>query len=134
MKSVHSMVKLINAVISAFLLTVCFSVGIMSAEKTYSPKNNSETEILSSVLKAEFQANNWAKKELICVSVQGLDPSPQLVKALRGENLSVCSAAEWRKKFNCGFEVHLQFMNLDSSQDSRVHSVVGDLRDINTGE
>ncbi len=131
MKSAHSLVK---PVITALLVTNCFAFRLISVEKTYSPKNGAETQILSLVLKAEFQANNWAKNEKVCFSVEGLDPSPELVKALRQQDLNVRSAAEWRKKLSCGFEIHLQFQNLDSSQNSRVHSVVGDLRDINNGE
>jgi hypothetical protein len=63
-----------------------------------------------------------------------MDPSPKLVKTLRQRNLNVCSSAEWPKKFNCGFEVRMQFMSLDTSQSARVHTELADLREINVGE
>jgi hypothetical protein len=45
-----------------------------------------------------------------------------------------CSSAEWPKKFNCGFEVRMQFVSLVTSQGARVHAEVQDLREINAGE
>jgi hypothetical protein len=79
-------------------------------------------------------ANKWAKGELICFSVEGMDPSPNVVKVLRQRGLNVRSSAEWPKKFNCGFEVRMQFTSLDTSQSARVHAEVLDLREINAGE
>lgn len=86
-----------------------------ASSETYSPSSEDETEILFVVLKAELQANNWTKNELICFSVKGLDPSPKLVKTLR-QHLNVCSAAEWHKKFDCGFELRIEYPNFDLSQ------------------
>jgi hypothetical protein len=79
-------------------------------------------------------ANNWTKKDLICFSVQQMAPSPELVKALRKQNLNVCSSAEWQKKFNCGFEVRMRVVDFDASHSARIRAEVVDYRDINTGE
>ena len=92
-KSVHSAV--ITPVVTALLVTACFASFLISAEKTYSPKSGDETEILSLVLKAEVQANSWTKNEMICFSVEGIDPSPNLVRTLRQRDLNVRSSAEW---------------------------------------
>jgi hypothetical protein len=126
--------RVASAVIVAFLMSTFFAVGLISDEKTYTPKNGDEIEVLSLVLRSEIVANKWTKRDLICFSVEQIDPSPKLVKALRQQNLNVCSSAEWPKKFNCGFEVRMQFMSLDTSQSARVHTEVADLREINVGE
>jgi len=103
-----------------------------TSNETYSPKNADETEILSVLLKSEFQANNWTKNERICFSVKGLDPSPKLVKTLR-QHLNVCSSAEWRKKFDCGFEVRIEYPSFDLSQGKDIRVQVVDNREINQG-
>ncbi len=118
---------------AAFLASMCFAHILISAEKTYSPKSAGETEILSLVLKSEVEPNKWTRKDKICFSVEDMDPSPKLVERLRKQDLNVCSSAEWRKKFNCGFEVRLRFANYDKSQSARVHAEVQDLREINEG-
>ncbi len=103
-----------------------------TSSQTYSPRSADETEILSVLLKAEFQANNWTKNERICFSVKGLDPSPKLVKTLR-QHLNVCSSAEWRKKFDCGFEVRIEYPSFDLSQGKDIRVQVLDNREINQG-
>jgi tetratricopeptide (TPR) repeat protein len=103
-----------------------------TSNETYSPRSADETEILSVLLKAEFQANNWTKNEKICFSVKGLDPSPKLVKTLR-QHLNVCSSAEWRKKFDCGFEVRIEYPNFELSQGKDIRVQVLDNREINQG-
>lgn len=103
-----------------------------TSNETYSPRNADETEILSVLLKAEFQANNWTKNERICFSVKGLDPSPKLVKTLR-QHLNVCSSAEWRKKFDCGFEVRIEYPSFELSQGKDIRVQVVDNREINQG-
>jgi tetratricopeptide (TPR) repeat protein len=100
--------------------------------ETYSPRNADETEILSVLLKAEFQANNWTKNERICFSVKGLDSSPELVKILR-KHLNVCSSAEWRRKFDCGFEVRIEYPSFDLSQGKDIRVQIVDNREINQG-
>jgi hypothetical protein len=117
----------------AFFAFTCLAVISNSAEDTYSPKSVGETEVLALVLKSEVQANKWTKKDKICFSVEGMDPSPKFVKTLRERDLNVCSSAEWRKKFNCGFEVLLRFITFDESKSARVHAEVQDLREINEG-
>lgn len=134
MKSGHSAVKLITRVVTAFLLTVCFAFLLISAEKTYSTKSAEETEILSLVLKAEIHSSSWAKNETICFSVERMDPSSNLVKALQQRDLNVRSSAEWAKKFNCGFEVRLEYTKFDLTRRVEVRSQVVDLREINKGE
>lgn len=104
-----------------------------SSKQTYSPESDDETEMLFLVLKAEVQANHWSKNEKICFSVKGLDPSPGLVKNLRQRDLNLCSPAEWRKKFNCGFEIELEYENFALSQGRNIGARVLDLRDINGG-
>jgi hypothetical protein len=103
-----------------------------TSNETYSPSSEDETEILSVVLKAEFQTNHWTKNELICFSVKGLDPSPKLVKTLR-QHLNVCSSAEWREKFDCGFELRIEYPSFDLSQGKNVRVQVLDNREINQG-
>jgi hypothetical protein len=46
----------------------------------------------------------------------------------------VRSSAEWAKKFNCGFELQLEYTQFDLSQSVKVRSKVVDLREINKGE
>ncbi|SRR6266849_9390626 len=133
MNQVHSPTRTIRVVIVAFSMSTCFALPLVSAEKTYFPKSADETEVLSLVLKSEVDANKWAKKDKICFSVEGMNPSPRLVKAFRQQDLNVCSSAEWRKKFNCGFEVLLQFLSFNTSQGARVRAEVIDLREINEG-
>jgi hypothetical protein len=107
---------------------------MLSGEKTYIPKNEEEVGVLSLVVASEIRANNWTKNELICFTVNGLYPSAMLVRSLRQRHLNVRSSAEWTKKFNCGFELQLEYSQLDSSQNMRVRSKVLDLRQINKGE
>ena len=121
------------AIMAAFLVSTCFAIILRSAEKTYSSKSASETEVLALVLKSEVEANKWTIKDKICFSVEEMDPSPKLVRKLREQHLNVCSSAEWRKKFNCGFEVLLRFVDFDDSKSARVHAEVQDLREINEG-
>jgi hypothetical protein len=119
-------------VLGAFLL--CSGLGLLSSEKTYIPRSEEEVEVLSLVVASEIKANNWTKNELICFSVDGLDPSPKFVKSLRERHLNVRSSAEWTKKFNCGFELQLEYSQFDLSQNMKVRSKVVDLREINKGE
>jgi hypothetical protein len=134
MKPGHSPTVFTMRAMAAFFVSTWVAFAPISAEKTYSPKSSNEIEILSLVLRSEVAANKWTKTDLICFSVEQMDPSPKLVRALRRLDLNVCSSAEWSKKFNCGFEVRMQFVSLDTSQDVRVHAEVQDLREINAGE
>ena len=134
MKPTQAAIKITTSVGKVCLLTACFASILISAEKTYSPKSGDETEILSLVLKAEFLANNWSKSELICFSVAEIDPSPNLVRALRRRDLNLRSSAEWTKNFNCGFEVRLSYVQFDLTQNITVRSQVVDLREINKGQ
>jgi hypothetical protein len=118
----------VGLALSAVMLMICSALALASDEKTYLPKSEEELEVLSLVLKSEIKANNWPRSNLLCFSVEGLDPSPKLVKALRQRGLNVCSIAEWRQKFNCVFEVRLQVVSPDLSQSVRVHTQVLDLR------
>lgn len=81
-----------------------------------------------------MKANGWKQDDFVCFSVNGLDPSPQLVKSLRRRKLKVRSSAEWTTKFNCGFELQLEYPPLDSSESVKVRSKVVDLPEINTGQ
>jgi hypothetical protein len=53
---------------------------------------------------------------------------------LRQRNLNVRSSGEWAKKFNCAFELQLEYIQSDLSQSVIVRSKVVDLREINKGE
>jgi hypothetical protein len=130
----RSSTRLSVVTILAFLLFTFSAGGEGSGERTYSPKSFDEIEILTLVLRSEVVANKWIKKDLICFSVEQMNPSPKLVEALRQQNLNVCSSAEWPKKFNCGFDVGVHFISLDAWQRARVHTEVQDLREINTGD
>jgi hypothetical protein len=130
----RSAIRSAAATVLAFLMPTFFAASLIAGEDTYKPKSGDEIEVLSLVLKSEVVANKWTKSDLICFSVGQMDPSPKLVKALRQQNLNVCSSAEWPKKFNCGFEVHMEFVSLDTSKSARVRSEIADYRDINKGE
>jgi hypothetical protein len=108
--------------------------NVIANEQTYIPRSEEEVEVLSIVLTSEIKANNWTKSDLICFSVNGLDPSAKLVKSLRQRNFNVRSSAEWTRKFNCGFELQLEYTQFDLSRSIKVRSKVVDLREINNGE
>jgi hypothetical protein len=133
MKPVPPAAKSTAPAIAVFLFIASFVSSLNSADKTYSPKSSEEIEILSLVLRAEIQTNGWAKNEMICFSVEGTDPSRDLVKAIRQRGLNVRSRAEWAKKFNCGFEVQLAYKEFDLTQIMRIRTQVADLREINQG-
>lgn len=111
-----------------------FCPSALANEQTYTPRSGEEVEVLSLVVASEIKANNWTKSELICFSVNGLDPSAALVKSLRQRYSNVRSAAEWQKRFNCGFELQLEYTQFDLPQNIKVRSKVIDLREINKGE
>lgn len=129
----RSAIRPIATLFAAFLVAAFFAGVLVSAGRTYSPKDSDEIDVFSQVLKAEVRANGWTEKDLICFSVQGLDPSPELVQDLRQQKLNVCSSAEWRKEFNCEFEVRLEILKFDSSRRARVRAEVADFRGINKG-
>jgi hypothetical protein len=119
----------------SLLVLMCYSVPAATAnEQTYTARNQEEVDVLSLAVSSEIKTNKWAKSELICFSVNGLNPSAALVKSLRQGHYNVRSAAEWPKKFNCGFELQLEYTLFDLSRDIKVRSKVVDLRDINKGE
>lgn len=123
--------RVVASRVSLCAVIICSAPTPGATEKTYTPKNEEEVEVLSLVLTFEIKANNWTKNEVIAVN--GQDPSPQSVKSLRQRGLNVRSSAEWTKKFNCGFEVQMEYSGFDS-QSVRVRSKVLDLRQINKGE
>jgi hypothetical protein len=133
---------MVRPVISKAMVSVLFAVmflssssrNIVAKEQTYTPRSSEEVDVISLVVASEIQANNWAKSELVCFSVNGLDPTEKLVKSLRHRNLNVRSSAEWSRKFNCGFELQLEYTQLDLSESVKVRSKVVDLREINRGE
>jgi hypothetical protein len=110
------------------------SPNVIANKQTYTFRNGEEVDVLSLVLAAQIKANHWAKSELICFSINGLDPSAALVKSLRQRHSNVRSAAEWPKKFNCSFELQLEHTQFDVGRNIKVRSKVVDLRDINKGE
>jgi len=119
----------------SLLVILCSPVPAVTAhEQTDTARNREEVDVLSLVISSEIKANNWGKSELICFSVNGSDPSAAFVKSLRRRHSNVRSAAEWPKKFNCGFELQLEYTQFDLSRDITVRSKVLDLRDINKGE
>jgi hypothetical protein len=126
--------RAIASVLCAVVLLCGSSPNVLANEQTYIPRSEEEVEVLSLVVASEIKANNWAKSELICFSVNSLDPTAKLVKSLRQRNFNVRSSAEWAKKFNCGFELQLEYTQFDLSQSVKVRSKVVDLREINKGE
>jgi hypothetical protein len=100
----------------------------------YRAKNNDEINILTVALGSEVSANNWAKSDLICFSIDGKNPSKKLVDVLRRRKLNVCSQGEWRRKLACGFSVWLEPVIFDSAEEARIRFQSTDLRQVNTGE
>jgi hypothetical protein len=45
----------------------------------------------------------------------------------------VCSSAQWRKKFDCGFELLVDFSDFELSQGKDIRVQTIDLREINQG-
>jgi hypothetical protein len=127
----------LRRVVSALCLSVLLSsfplVGA-PRDKAYVPKSPEEVDVLSLVIASEIKANNWTGNEPICLSVDGMNPSSRLLKALHRRGLAVRSSGEWAKKFNCGFELQLEYTQYDLSRTIKVRSKVIDLRDINKGE
>ena len=123
----------------AFMLSLLvflygFGPSVTANERAYTPRSAEEVEVLSLVVGSEIRANNWPKSTLVCFSVDGLDPSANLAKSLRERYSSVRSSADWAKKFNCGFELQLEYTQFDLSRSIKVRSKVVDLREINKGE
>lgn len=52
-----------------------FAVAAISDERRCTPKSSDEIEVLSLVLRSEVVANKWTKRDLICFSVDQMDPS-----------------------------------------------------------
>jgi hypothetical protein len=115
------------------LLPYCSVWGVALSEKTHTPNGEEEVDVLSLVIAAEVKANDWTKNDLICFSLDGSYPSTKLVKSLRQRYWNVRSSAEWVKKFNCGFELQLEYIQFDLSKTIKVRSKVIDLREINKG-
>ena len=128
----HFSLRTVATVLGAVVLVICSVLHLVSADKKYLPKSEEE-EAVSLVLESEIKANGWTKKDLICFSVEGRYPSATFVKALRKQGMNVCSSAEWPKKFNCGFEVRLQYATSDSPQSVKFRVLAIDLREINQG-
>jgi hypothetical protein len=133
MSSVQQSGKPLRIPATVLLILIYFTLPANCSEKTYSPERTDEIEVLSLILASEVQANNWTKDDLICFSVDGKDPANKLVKTLRQRGLNVGSTIEWRRKFSCGFQVNLTFIDLNSSQVARIHAEISDLREINSG-
>jgi len=125
-----------TAASTLWLLVLLYSsaANVIADGQTYILRSEEEVEVFSLVVASEIKSNNWAHSEVICFSVNGLDPSPKLVKSLHKRNLSVRSSAEWPKKFNCGFELQFEYTQFDLSRIIKVRSKVVDLREINKGE
>lgn len=115
------------------MLVAC-SPSATSHEKTYTVENPEIVDVLSLVFGAEVKANGWTKDMFVCLSINGLDPNPRLVKSLRQRKLKVRSSGEWAKKFNCGFELQLELPEVNAQEPMKVRTKVVDLRDINTGQ
>jgi len=129
-----SLFQIVAAPLCLTILITCPPSRVVANEQTYIPKSEEEVDALTLIVASEVKANGWKQNEFVCFSVNGLDPSPQLVKSLRRRKLKVRSSAEWTIKFNCGFELQLEYPQLDSSESVKVRSKVVDLREINTGQ
>jgi hypothetical protein len=128
-----SLFKIVSFLLCLAILITCPAPKVPANPQTYIPKSEEEVDVLALVVAFEVKANGWKQNEFVCFSVNGLDPSPALVEALRHRKLKVRSSAEWTTKFNCGFELQLEYPQLDSSESTKVRSKVVDLREINTG-
>jgi len=120
-------------IVIAFLASIRSESTLRASDRTYLPRSEDETGLLAIVISSEVRANQWTKKELTCVSVNAMDPSRTLVTALRRHDLNVCSSAQWRKEFNCGFEVRLRLVSVDLPHDARIHADIVDYREVNEG-
>src|SRR5215831_1167369 len=129
-----STLRAIASVLCSVVLLCGSSTNVLANERTYTPRSEEEVEVLSLVGASEIKGSDWAKSELICFSVDSLDPAAKLVKSLRQRSLNVRSSAEWAKKFNCAFELRLEYTQSDLSGTVKILSKVADLREINKGE
>ena len=134
MTKFYSLLKLSVSALAVKPLMISSALNMVSGEKTYLPKNEEEVQVLSLVLADEIKANGLASSGTICFSMGGLDPDPSLVKSIRQRGLKVRSSTEWSKRFNCGFEVQMEYTHFDLSGSMKVRSKVVDLREINTGQ
>jgi hypothetical protein len=134
MTSSQAMRKSVHILATAWVVVVCFALTANSAHHVYTPKDPNEVDIFSTVLSAEVKANNWTKRDLICFSVNALDPDKKLVKDIRLHGLNVCSSADWRRSFSCGFQVDFQIIDLALPEAARIRAEVADVREINRGE
>jgi hypothetical protein len=128
------LLRLAASGLAVTLLMISSALNLISGEKTYLSESREEVQILSLVLADEIKTNNLAPTGTICFSIGELDPDPSLVKSIRRRGLNVRSSAEWSKKFNCGFEVQMEYTHFDLSESVKVRSRVLDLREINTGQ
>lgn len=128
------MAKVSSALTVLLLANACIAGAANSREETWSPKTGDETEILALIIKSEIQANQWTNKDLICFMVDNEYPGRKSVKSLRQLGLNVRSSEKWTKKFDCGFEVRLEFLRLEESKSAEVRASAFDLREINRGE
>jgi hypothetical protein len=126
--------KIVSVLLCFTIIVTCPPTKVAASQQTYIPKSEEEVEVLTLVVASEVKANGWKQSEIVCFSINGLDPSATLVEALRRRKLRVRSSAEWAKKFNCGFELQLEYSQLDSSESAKVRSKVVDLREINSGQ
>ena len=129
-----STLRAIASVLCSVVLLCGSRTNVVANERTYTPRSEEEVEVLSLVVASEIKGSDWAKSELICFSVDSLDPAAKLVKSLRQRSLNVRSSAEWAKKFNCAFELQLEYTQSDLSGTVKIRSRVVDLREINKGE
>jgi len=114
-----SLFQIVAAPLCLTILITCPPARGAASEQTYIPKSKEEVDVLTLIVASEVKAND-CQNEFVCFSVNGLDPGPQLVKSLRRRKLKVRSSAEWATKFNCGFELQLEYPRLDSPESLKV--------------
>jgi hypothetical protein len=129
----NSSFRRIVSKLPALVLIFLFVFSGKASAQEYVLRSEEEVEILSLVVGAEIKANNWPMPTMVCFTVDGLDPSAKLTKSIRVRYPNVRSSAEWEKKFNCGFELQLEYTHFDLSGNTKVRSKVIDLREINKG-
>jgi hypothetical protein len=86
------------------------------------------TEIVSIVLTAEIQANEWKNSEAVCLWFEGRGADSNLVNALRQKHLTV-----FGEGCSCDYAVYISFTKFDAGQAS-VHSYVLDMRAARSGK
>jgi hypothetical protein len=109
---------------AVFLLITSSSTLLVA---NVSPDNTERTEIVSLVVRAEMQANEWNNSETVCLWFEERGADTNLVNALRQKDLNVFGEGS-----SCDFAVYISLTKFDSGRTT-VHSYVLDMREARRG-